>query len=208
MKKLNEFMREQRNILGLSLRDASKKTGVSHTHIRDIENANTTPSFEMVMRFLNAYHVDIGEFLKETGHLSSHIEPERMGETKLIPVISWTQAGNWQEICDTGRQDDYDEYVESGLKGVFALRVRGDSMETEFNDGDVIIINPHLKPEHNDYVVVANESREATFKQLKKYGRIRVLHPLNPRHEDIELDKEIEYRIIGVIVEKKKRYRV
>jgi len=208
MKKLNEFMREKRETLGLSLRDASRKTGVSHTHIRDVENANTTPSFDMVMKFLNAYNVDVGEFLKETGHLSSHIETECMGATKLIPVISWTQAGNWQEMHDPGRQGEYDEYVQSDSKGVFALRVRGDSMETEFNDGDMIIINPNLKAEHNDYVVVANASGEATFKQLKKYGRIRVLHPLNPRHEDIELDKGSEYRIIGVIIEKKKRYRL
>ena len=48
---------------------------------------------------------------------------------------------------------------------------------------------------------------EATFKQLKKYGRTRVLHPLNPKYDDIELSKDIEYRIVGVVMEKKKRYR-
>ena len=48
---------------------------------------------------------------------------------------------------------------------------------------------------------------EATFKQLKKYGKTRVLHPLNPKYDDIELSREIEYKIIGVVVEKKKRYR-
>ncbi len=45
------------------------------------------------------------------------------------------------------------------------------------------------------------------MKQLKKYGTTRVLHPLNPTYEDIEVKKEVEYRIIGVVVEKKKRYR-
>ncbi len=64
-----------------------------------------------------------------------------------------------------------------------------------------------MKPEHNDYVVVSSEEGEATFKQLKKYGRTRVLHPLSPRYDDIELSRETEYRIIGVGVEKKKRYR-
>ena len=49
--------------------------------------------------------------------------------------------------------------------------------------------------------------REATFKQLKKYGRTRVLHPLNPKYDDIELSKDIEYRIVGVVVEKKRRYK-
>lgn len=80
-------------------------------------------------------------------------------------------------------------------------------METEFHEGDIIVINPYLKPEHNDYVVVSTVEREAPFKQLKKYGTTRVLHPLNPKFDDIELSREIEYRIIGVVVEKKKRYR-
>ncbi len=64
-----------------------------------------------------------------------------------------------------------------------------------------------MKPEHNDYVVVSNEEGEVTFKQLKKYGRTRVLHPLNPNYDDIELSKGIEYRIVGVVVEKKRRYK-
>jgi len=110
-------------------------------------------------------------------------------------------------ICDTSQYGDYEEYVETDAKGIFALRVRGDSIETEFHEGDIIVINPDLKPEHNAYVVVSNEEGEATFKQLKKYGRTRVLHPLNPKYDDIELNKDTEYRVVGVVIEKKKRYR-
>jgi SOS-response transcriptional repressor LexA len=80
-------------------------------------------------------------------------------------------------------------------------------MEGEFHEGGIIVINPYLKPEHNDYVVVSNEEGEATFKQLKKYGKTRVLHPLNPKYDDIELSRDTEYRVVGVVVEKKKRYR-
>ncbi len=58
-------------------------------------------------------------------------------------------------------------------------------MEPEFQDGDTIVINPFLKQEHNDYVVVCNEEGKATFKQLKKYGKVRALHPLNPKYDDI-----------------------
>jgi|GEM_PF-3302026 len=45
--------------MGLSLRDASKLSGGFHTHIRDMEDARSTPSFEMVMKFLKAYMADI-----------------------------------------------------------------------------------------------------------------------------------------------------
>ncbi len=57
---------------------------------------------------------------------------------------------------------------------------------------DIIVIDPYLKAEHNDYIVVCIEEWEATFKQLKKYGKIRVLHPLKAKYEDIELSKNTE----------------
>jgi len=97
--------------------------------LRDIEDGRSIPSFEMVMRFLKAYMVDIEEFLKKTGYLPSNVEPVR--ESKRIPIISWTQAGSWQEICDTSQYGDYGEYVETDAKGVFALRVRGDETRTQ-----------------------------------------------------------------------------
>jgi len=204
MRKIGRFIKENRVLRDLSLREASKLSGVSHTHIRDIEDGRSIPSFEMVMKFLKAYTVEMEDFLRETGYLPTHVESENI---KSIPVISWTQAGNWQEICDTSMGDDYEEYVNTDTKGTFALKVRGDSMEPEFHDGDIIVINPFLKQEHNDYVVVCNEESESTFKQLKKYGKVRVLHPLNPKYDDIELSRDIEYRIVGVVMEKKKRYR-
>ena len=59
MKKLGKFMKEKREAMGLSLRAASKLSGVSHTHIRDVEDGRSIPSFEMVMKFLSAYMVDM-----------------------------------------------------------------------------------------------------------------------------------------------------
>jgi SOS-response transcriptional repressor LexA len=73
-------------------------------------------------------------------------------------------------------------------------------------DPRVISFTPHIKPDHNDYIVLKNEEDEAVFKQLKKYGKARLLHPLNPNHPDIELNENIQYKVIGKVVEKKKRY--
>lgn len=84
----------------------------------------------------------------------------------------------------------------------------------EFNDGDIIIVSPTAKAGNGDYVVAKNddeeeeeEEEEATFKQYKKFDAARVLHPLNPKYPDIVLNKDLEYRIVGVVMEKKKRYK-
>ncbi|MDR4509800.1 MAG: helix-turn-helix transcriptional regulator [Candidatus Brocadiaceae bacterium] len=81
-------MKEKREGLGLSLREASRLSGVSHTHIRDIEAGRSVPSFEMVIKFLGAYGVAVEVFLRETGYLSPRGEPEGMGTVRRVPVIS------------------------------------------------------------------------------------------------------------------------
>ncbi len=35
----------------------------------------------------------------------------------------------------------------------------------------------------------------------------KILHPINPQYNDIVLNKDKEYRIVGVVMEKKKRYK-
>ena len=36
---------------------------------------------------------------------------------------------------------------------------------------------------------------------------MKILHPLNPQYNDIVLNKDMEYRIVGVVMDKKKRYK-
>lgn len=65
------------------------------------------------------------------------------------------------------------------------LRIISETNDPHFTNtfGAQKRVNPYLKQEHNDYIVVSNEEGEATFKQFKKYGKTtRILHPLNPHH--------------------------
>ena len=92
-------------------------------------------------------------------------------------------------------------------KKVFALRVKGDSMMPEFSDGEVIIVNPLVEAVPGDFVIVKNDEEGATFRQLKKYGKTLVLHPLNQKYQDIELKRGgHRFRIIGKVVKKEKEY--
>lgn len=208
-KPIGQYLKEKRLQKGYSLRDVAKQAGVSHQHIRDVEEGKKTPTFNWLMKIVRALAIDVSEFLKETGYLPVNVEPASLGKLRQIPVVSWVIAGKWSEVCDAFQPGDADEWIETDVKGVhvFALMVKGDSMEPEFYEGDIIVVNPHVEPVVGDFVIVKNsESEEATFKQLKKYGDILVLHPLNPKYPDIEIKDPSKYRIIGKVVEKKKKY--
>ncbi|MCK7577057.1 MAG: S24 family peptidase [Chromatiales bacterium] len=61
----------------------------------------------------------------------------------------------------------------------FALMVLGHSMAPEFNEGEIIVIEPDGLAREGSYVLAWNQE-EWTFRQLLRSGAEWVLHPLNP----------------------------
>ena len=203
---IGKFFRNLRLSKGFSLRKVGKLTNLSHVYIKKIEQDKSMPSFANVMKLLELYNVDINDFLKETGYAVVGKSSRRVSR---IPLISWVVASNWLEVSSDLVCNVAEEWVEVKDYGlnVFALRVRGDSMEPEFTEGDIIVVNPNVIPEDKDFVVVRDErSKEVAFKQLRKFKDVVVLHPLNPKYSDIILDPDNEYKVIGKVVEKRKYY--
>lgn len=208
MKTLGSYIKAKREERELSAREVARRAGISDGHVLYIENEQRKPTFDVLMKILKALNADVQEFLQETGYIPVNVEPATLKKMRPVPVISWVTAGRWEAVCDNFQPGDADDWIETEVKGknVFALKIKGDSMEPEFNEGEIVIVNPHVEAKSGDYVVVKNNEDEATFKQLKIYGETTVLHPLNPKYPDIELKKGVHYHIVGKIVEKKKRY--
>lgn len=68
----------------------------------------------------------------------------------------------------------------------FALRVLGDSMAPEFNEGSVIIVEPTGVVEHGCYVI-AHHDDEYLFRQLVIRENRWFLKPLNDRYPTVEI---------------------
>ena len=97
--------------------------------------------------------------------------------------------------------NDYEMLDESGCASSepFALRVLGDSMEPEFVDGCIIIIDPAGVIEDGKYVI-AEVDGEYIFRQFKKEKEKCFLKPLNEGYKTIEIDGPGVVR--GVITQK------
>lgn len=126
----------------------------------------------------------------------------------VVPLLSDVQAGMYKEFIDNFHPGDGGmELIPTSVPikaHTFALRVSGDSMEPEFREGMIIIIEPEMDPQPGDYVIAKNGGDETTFKQLTKDGADWYLKPLNPRYPIKPLG---ECRIIGVVRAVEKRYR-
>lgn len=69
---------------------------------------------------------------------------------------------------------------------VFALQVLGQSMTPEFNEGEIVIVEPGGAVHDGSYVL-ARHGDEWIFRQLRAIDNGWTLHPLNPAWPDLPL---------------------
>ena len=81
----------------------------------------------------------------------------------------------------------------------FVIPIKGDSMEPDFHDGDLVFIQTSV--DLNDGVIgVFNYNGEAYIKQLVIDTEQAYLHSLNPKYKDMPITPETDFRIIGEVV--------
>lgn len=134
--------------------------------------------------------------------------------TKRIPVLSWVQAGAWNDIgCDDPAMTctEWTETSADVSDHSFALIVRGDSMfnpsdKRSLADGVLVVVDTvfNAEPEslnHKIVVAMLEGTNEATIKEFIKDGPNMYLNPLNPRYPIIHIDERC--RIVAVAKEGK-----
>jgi len=84
----------------------------------------------------------------------------------------------------------------------FALRVLGDDMAPEFNEGEIIIIEPDGALKDGSFVL-ARHADGWIFRQLCRRGEAWALHALNPARTDLrDLPLADLSAVHGVVIQK------
>jgi len=84
---------------------------MSSRPFKQFEDGVTAPSFDKVMRILQAYHAYLQDFLRATGYLPKNRSPVALGKMRKIPVISWVAAGRWTETGESFLEEDVIEWI-------------------------------------------------------------------------------------------------
>jgi XRE family transcriptional regulator len=81
----------------------------------------------------------------------------------------------------------------------FVIPIKGDSMEPDYHDGDLVFIQTSVDL-NNGVIGVFNYNGEAYIKQLVIDTEQAYLHSLNPKYKDMPITPETDFRIIGEVV--------
>lgn len=218
---VNERIKSRRIACGLTQDQVASRVGVTRVAVSHWERGGADPNGRYLNELAAALGVSVDWLLtgKEEGTMGAseppfpgyrNVEPAEIPQGTRVPILSYVQAGQWREMCEQATAFDGSlEYVAAGVSVgscAFGLWVRGNSMEPDFKEGDLLIVDPDEAPKAGDFVIAKNGSEEATFKKYRSRGeyddgRPRFeLVPLNDDHETLSTD-QTHIAIIGVVVE-------
>lgn len=111
-----------------------------------------------------------------------------------------------EDIIDT--EDISSDMLKSG-KQYFGLKVKGDSMATDYHNNDTIILEKVDDCESGDDCVVMVNGYDGTFKRVFKNKNGIILQPLNNQYQPIVYTNEqiesLPVKIIGRVVELRRK---
>ncbi len=166
--------------------------------IREIGREYGISSTNGVRYYLNL--LEKAGYLRRSERISRGIEGVSKPAPRAgIPILGRVAAG--QPVL---AEESLEGTLEPGemfgdATGLFALRVRGDSMiEAGILAGDYVVVRQQEKADSGD-IVVALLGEEATVKYYRPArGRIELV-AANPAYEPIAVDAQSGFRILGVV---------
>lgn len=98
-----------------------------------------------------------------------------------------------------------------GGKQYFGLKVKGNSMEPDYLDGDTLILEKADDCESGDDCVVMVNGNDGTFKRIFKNENGIILQPLNSQYAPLVFSNEqienLPVRVIGIVEEIRRKKR-
>ena len=119
----------------------------------------------------------------------------------MVPLMGRIAAGQPIEAIERPETISLADFTRS--KEVFALEVRGESMQDEhILDGDYVLVEKTKVAHNGDIVVALVEGTDATLKRLYREGDNIRLQPSNAKMKPIIVpakDVQVQGRVIGVL---------
>jgi DNA polymerase V len=120
---------------------------------------------------------------------------------QFIPRMSYSVRAGFPSPADdyVEKRIDLNEELIQHREATFFLRVRGHSMiGAGIDDGDELIVDRAIIPEHNRIVVAAVDGELTVKRFYHRHGVVKLLAE-NPQYPDIEFKNEQEMVIWGVV---------
>ena len=219
MSTIGKRIRESRKKAGLTQEALARECGVSRAAVAQWEGDVTKPSLDHLQEAAETLDAWLPWLTTGAWGLSPSQQnalDQAQPVQRPVPVVDYFHAGKWDLITDPRMLDEGIKFITTDLdvgSMAFALIVTGESMLPEFQDGDLIIIDPEVVPKPGDFVIAKLDLQaDGTFLKYRPRGTdkkrqpIIELVPLNEDWPTQTINAKNPGHIIGTLVEHR-RYR-
>jgi SOS-response transcriptional repressors (RecA-mediated autopeptidases) len=176
--------------------DIAERTGINKGNISRWMRGENVPYGENLYKLAKALGVTVDELL---GREEPPISKLTIPSAQKVDVLGSVSAGIPIEL-----QEDIigTIYTNSDKKGLFAVKVKGDSMSPRIMDGDTLLVRSQDTAEDGD-LVIARIDNEVTCKVFKRSHNTVTLVPFNATYAPLVYSgQDIEdLHILGKVVE-------
>lgn len=203
---------------GLNRQDLATRLGVKYSTFCDwVQPKHASyPKADMVSKIALELGVNVINLVRDNNPLPDEFKIELMlEENEMIPVIGKVPAGTPTEAIEDKYAINYTPISKNWLRGekkFFALLVDGDSMESEFHDGDIAIFLKTPVCNSGSNCCVRLPDGNVTFKRVTFTNDKVWIEPLNlnnssgftPQSYD-RYDENASVEILGVCVDHRRK---
>ena len=202
MARFNDMMRSYRKDKGISQAELARIIGVSTSTIGMYESGKRQPNFKTEEAIADYFNVTL-DMLRGQGDESS----ENISKGYRIPVLDKVIAGILQEAIE-----EILDYVlispdTADKEDLFGLKIKGDSMEPDFREGDVVIVHKQKEANEGDIVIASIDNNDAVCKKYEKNKGTVILRSLNDKYDPMKFNSRSSklVTIIGKVIELRRK---
>lgn len=176
----NNIIRQMK-LKNVDRKQMAKDLNLKYTTLSDWINAKTYPRIDKIELMAKYFGINKSDLVE-----SPNVTPIETIEAKKVPVVSQISAGipiySEQNILEYAY---IPAYLSERNKEVFYLRVSGDSMDKEFKEGDLVLVEKDCPIENGQIGVVMVNGYNATVKRIKYDGDKIILLPESHNDEHL-----------------------
>ena len=204
-------LKQLRNEKKINQRELANFLKVAPSTISMYESGQREPNFEVLESLADFFNVDLNYLLGKSDKTTKlMIEDSQPPQGLKIPVLGTVAAG----IPISAVEDilDYEEVPQSweNQGEFFGLRIKGDSMQPEINDGDTVIVRQQSTANNGDVVIALVNGDDATCKKFEKLDNGIMLISNNSSYSPMYFsNEEVATKpvvIIGRVVELRRKF--
>ena len=215
---IGEIIKQYRTKNDLSQRAFASRTSLSPSYINTLEkiyNPKTGKPYsvttDVALELANAMNMKIEDLLNIINK-DQEFKINSTSNSAVVFVYGSIPAGVPMEcIEDIIDTEEIPADMLRGGKQYFGLKVKGNSMEPEYLDGDTLILEKADDCESGDDCVVMVNGNDGTFKRVIKNENGIILQPLNSEYYPMVFTNEqiesLPVRVVGIVEEIRRKKR-